>query len=78
MMPVVAQRILPLLADSVQLTTHPTLFTMTDMQLFSHFILHAYPDIPVASERVWIHEIAAYAHQVRQFNPRQLSLPRLS
>ena len=40
-------------------------FSMTDMRLFHHFIVRAYPHLPVGADAVWTLEIPAFAHEVR-------------
>ncbi|KAI9734008.1 MAG: hypothetical protein M1834_002665 [Cirrosporium novae-zelandiae] len=45
----------------VQLSSTPSLFTLTDMRLLHHFILEAYPHLPVGQDAVWVHEVPAFA-----------------
>ncbi|RFU28797.1 hypothetical protein B7463_g7532, partial [Scytalidium lignicola] len=40
----------------------PTLFTPTDMRLFHHFLLEAYPHLPVGNDSAWLTEIPLIAH----------------
>lgn len=39
-------------------------FSMTDMRLFHHFIVRAYPHLPVGADAVWTLEVPAFAHEV--------------
>jgi hypothetical protein len=40
-------------------------FSMTDMRLFHHFLVRAYPHLPVGADAVWTLEVPAFAHEVR-------------
>lgn len=55
---------LSLAAPMAALQTSPTLFTMSDMRFFHHFIVRAYPHLPVGADHTWTMEIPAMAHQV--------------
>jgi hypothetical protein len=39
-------------------------FSMTDMRLFHHFIVRAYPHLPVGADAVWTLEVPSFAHEV--------------
>ncbi|KAH8819844.1 hypothetical protein F5884DRAFT_27726 [Xylogone sp. PMI_703] len=39
-----------------------TIFTSTDMRLFHHFLLEAYPHLPVGNDSAWLTEIPMIAH----------------
>lgn len=56
---------LPSPSAVVQPQTTPTVFSMEDMKLFHHFIIRAYPHLPVGADSLWRTEIPAFAHQVR-------------
>jgi hypothetical protein len=43
----------------------PTIFSMIDMRLFHHFIMSAYPHLPVGADKTWTLDIPAFAHEVR-------------
>lgn len=47
----------------VQLQPTPTMFTMSDMRLFHHFLISARPNLPVDHEQVWVRDVPAFAHQ---------------
>ncbi|OBU00771.2 hypothetical protein VE01_01237 [Pseudogymnoascus verrucosus] len=47
---------------SAALQSTPTLFTMDDMRFFQHFILNAYPHLPVNNSQVWIQTVPAFSH----------------
>jgi hypothetical protein len=42
----------------------PTVFSMTDLKLFHHFIVRGYPHLPVGADQTWTLDIPAYAHEV--------------
>jgi hypothetical protein len=42
----------------------PTVFSMVDMRYFHHFLVRAYPHLPVGSDSIWTLHIPAYAHKV--------------
>jgi hypothetical protein len=42
----------------------PTVFSMTDLKLFHHFIVVAYPHLPIGADETWKQEIPAFAHEV--------------
>lgn len=52
-------------ASHVQLQSTPTVFSIRDMQLFHHFLVRAYPTLPVGADTVWTMEIPKVAHEVR-------------
>lgn len=37
---------------------------MADMRLFHHFLITAYPHLPVGADKVWITVIPSFAHNV--------------
>ncbi|KAL9107497.1 MAG: hypothetical protein Q9227_007599 [Pyrenula ochraceoflavens] len=47
----------------VQMQSTPTLFSLTDMRLFHHFLTVAYPHLPLGNESVWLNDIPLFAHQ---------------
>lgn len=49
---------------SSSLQSTPILFSSSDMQLFHHFLMYAYPHLPMGNESVWVRDIAAIAHSV--------------
>ena len=51
-------------APGVPLQSSPTSFSMNDMRFFHHFIVRAYPHLPVGADHTWTMEIPAIAHQV--------------
>lgn len=38
--------------------------TMADMRLFHHFLITAYPHLPVGADRIWVTVIPSFAHNV--------------
>ena len=55
---------LPLVLDRSQLQSTPTLFNLTDMRLFHHFLVICYPHVPLGNDDVWVTDIASFAHSV--------------
>lgn len=51
-------------SPTVTLQSTPTMFSMTDMRLFHHFVVKAYPSLPVGADSIWTLEMPAYAHEV--------------
>lgn len=49
----------------VQPTASPTVFSLEDMHFFHHFMVRAYPHLPVGADSLWQSSIPAFAHQVR-------------
>jgi hypothetical protein len=49
---------------SVNLQGTPTIFSLTDMRLFHHFLMDAYPHLPVGNESAWLSQIPLIAHHV--------------
>ncbi|KFY31808.1 hypothetical protein V493_00771 [Pseudogymnoascus sp. VKM F-4281 (FW-2241)] len=47
---------------SAALQSTPTLFSMDDMRFFQHFILNAYPHLPVNNSQVWMQNVPAFSH----------------
>jgi Fungal specific transcription factor domain/Fungal Zn(2)-Cys(6) binuclear cluster domain len=41
----------------------PTVFSMTDMRLFHHFLTLGYPHLPVGADEVWTLKIPAFSHE---------------
>jgi hypothetical protein len=56
------QMLLPSLVNPPQST--PTVFSMADMRLFHHFMVRAYPHLPVGADEIWKLKIPAFAHEV--------------
>ncbi|KAL3428498.1 C6 zinc finger protein [Phlyctema vagabunda] len=50
-------------APVMQPQSTPMIFTMVDMRLFHHFMLHAFPLVPLSTTAAWIYDIPAVAHQ---------------
>ncbi|UPX17170.1 uncharacterized protein EKO05_0007542 [Ascochyta rabiei] len=48
--------------EAVNLRSTPGIFTMADMRLFHHFIITAYPHIPVGADKIWVTVIPGFAH----------------
>ncbi|KAF2491020.1 hypothetical protein BU16DRAFT_141498 [Lophium mytilinum] len=48
--------------DAVTLRSTPGNFTMSDMRLFHHFLITAYPHLPVGADKIWITVIPSFAH----------------
>lgn len=46
------------------LQTSPAQLSITDLRFFHHFLLHAYPGLPIGGEAVW-REVAKLSHTVR-------------
>ncbi|KAF2690795.1 hypothetical protein K458DRAFT_412140 [Lentithecium fluviatile CBS 122367] len=46
----------------VNLRSTPGTFTMSDMRLFHHFLITAYPHLPVGGDKIWITVIPSFAH----------------
>ena len=40
---------------------------MADMRLFHHFLITAYPHLPVGADKIWITAIPGFAHNVCVF-----------
>lgn len=47
---------------SVNLQVTPTVFTLTDMRLFHHYLLDAYPHLPVGNDTAWLSQVPLVAH----------------
>jgi hypothetical protein len=52
----------PLVSVSLQPT--PTVFTLTDMRLFHHYLMTAYPHLPVGNDPAWLSQVPLIAHHV--------------
>ncbi|KAF2004810.1 hypothetical protein P154DRAFT_19288 [Amniculicola lignicola CBS 123094] len=48
--------------EMVHLRSTPGAFTMADMRLFHHFLITAYPHLPVGADKIWITVIPSFAH----------------
>jgi hypothetical protein len=72
--PIQSPRSLSLEAQNLQST--PTIFNASDMRLFHHFIVTAYPHLPFGNDNVWVREIASFSHSVR--SPSSLSHPNFT
>ncbi|KAJ4292352.1 hypothetical protein N0V90_009013 [Kalmusia sp. IMI 367209] len=48
--------------EIVNLRSTPGMFTMADMRLFHHFLITAYPHLPVGADKIWITVIPSFAH----------------
>ncbi|KAF2018147.1 hypothetical protein BU24DRAFT_165813 [Aaosphaeria arxii CBS 175.79] len=48
--------------EVVHLRSMPGSFTMSDMRLFHHFLITAYPHLPVGADKIWITVIPSFAH----------------
>jgi hypothetical protein len=42
----------------------PVVFSMKDMQFFHHFLVRAYPHLPVGADKTWTMQIPAFAQEV--------------
>jgi len=49
---------------SVNLQGTPTIFSLTDMRLFHHFLMDAYPHLPVGNDSAWLSQVPLIAHHV--------------
>ena len=58
----------PVLLDTRSLQSTPTVFTASDMRLFHHFIISAYPHLPLGNESVWVRDIPSFSHSVSQIS----------
>ncbi|PMD12236.1 hypothetical protein NA56DRAFT_652656 [Hyaloscypha hepaticicola] len=47
---------------SVNLQGTPTIFSLMDMRLFHHFLMDAYPHLPVGNDSVWLCQVPLIAH----------------
>ncbi len=45
------------------LSASPTIFRMDDMRFFSHFMLSAYPSLPLNGDQIWM-DVAQMSHEV--------------
>jgi hypothetical protein len=59
---------------SVSLQGTPTVFTLTDMRLFHHFLTDAYPHLPVGNDSAWLSQVPLIAHQVSLASPAGIML----
>lgn len=49
---------------TVTLQPHTSQFTLTDMRLFHHFLMTAYPHLPVGNDSAWLCQVPLIAHHV--------------
>ena len=66
------QQLTPAPANALNST--PTTFSMDDLQFFQHFLLTAYPPLPIKGEGVW-REVAVISHHVSHRPPEPLKEP---
>jgi len=57
------QLLLQALTPSRTLQSTPTLFSMDDLRFFQHFLLTAYPPLPIKGDAVW-RDVAVISHHV--------------
>lgn len=50
-------------SPSAPLQSTPTMFTADDMRFFHHFLLHAYPPLPILGDDIW-RGVATLSHSV--------------
>ena len=50
-------------SPSPALQSTPTIFTMEDLRFFHHFLLTAYPPLPLKGDAIW-RDVASMAHEV--------------
>jgi hypothetical protein len=62
--PRISQQHMPLPSPINQPQSTPTVFSMADMRLFHHFMVRAYPHLPVGADEIWKLKIPAFAHEV--------------
>ncbi|KAF1834987.1 hypothetical protein BDW02DRAFT_497013 [Decorospora gaudefroyi] len=48
--------------EAGNLRSTPGMFTMADMRLFHHFLITAYPHLPVGADKIWVTVIPSFAH----------------
>lgn len=48
----------------VQISDNHGTFSLSDMKLFHHFLIAAYPHLPLGFEKAWTTEFPSVAHQV--------------
>ncbi|PVI07816.1 hypothetical protein DM02DRAFT_608430 [Periconia macrospinosa] len=48
--------------EMVNFRSTPATFTMSDLRLFHHFLITAYPHLPVGADKIWITVIPSFAH----------------
>jgi hypothetical protein len=54
----------PLPAPIMQPQSTPTIFSIKDMQFFHHFLIKAYPHLPVGADQLWTIDVPSFAHKV--------------
>ncbi|KAG9228251.1 hypothetical protein BJ875DRAFT_477959 [Amylocarpus encephaloides] len=52
----------PTPVTSINLQATPTIFSLTDMRLFHHFLQEAYPHLPVGNDVAWTSQVPLIAH----------------
>ena len=62
-------------SPSPALQSTPTQFSMDDLRFFHHFLLFAYPGLPLRGQDVW-QEVAKLSHSVSHSKPRRHVLTR--
>ena len=50
-------------SPSPALQSTPTIFTMEDLRFFQHFLVTAYPPLPLKGDAIW-RDVASMAHEV--------------
>lgn len=48
----------------IRLSDTPAQFSVDDMRLFHHYIVAAYPSIPLEYENIWTRDIPSVSHHV--------------
>ncbi|KAF2635847.1 hypothetical protein P280DRAFT_460948 [Massarina eburnea CBS 473.64] len=51
--------------EMVSLRSTPGIFTMNDMKLFHHFLITAYPHLPIGADKIWVTVIPSFAHNYK-------------
>lgn len=55
---------LPTTRPITQPQSTPTVFSITDMRFFHHFLVRGYPHLPPKGDSIWTLQIPAYAYEV--------------
>ena len=50
--------------ETQNLQSTPTIFKASDMRLFHHFLMIAYPHLPLGNDSVWVRDIPTFSHSV--------------
>jgi hypothetical protein len=45
----------------------PVVFSIKDMQFFHHFLVRAYPHLPVGADKTWTMQVPAFAQEVCRY-----------